>query len=301
MAFNLRKILFYFLFIVLSYSVPLFYNLGDSLAYQKFYDSLHGVSIIQSFILARHTISANEPLAVLFYWLGSNLGVPKLFFNTILNIFLFHFYFTFLNKYKVSFFNIFLLCFSWYFFILIGPAERLKLSFIFLFVFFNHSSNFLLIISFLFHFSISIFSFFYFSLNGNLFNFFRKLSLINFFVLIFSFIILVYFFVPLLLTKIPENPVFSFSLIPTLLLLLSFFYYFPKRFSVNLISFFLIIPLFFVFGPSRLNMLLYFVFLHIFIVSGKSNSFFFVAINLYNFFKGLYFIYLVLSFGTAFP
>jgi hypothetical protein len=301
MRVNLKYLLFFPLILFISVYIPFSYTNGDLYHYAKFWDSTVGVSLAEAIINQRIFISSNEILYGTTVWAFSNANLDRLLFLSFFNFLLLHFFVKFLIKHQVSTLNIFLLSMSWYIFILVGPAERLKFAYLFIFAFFYSGNRILFFLSILFHFS-SLFTLYAYSLmkfrigdiKKYIFNF-------KFYILLMPVLATGAYIFPFLLTKIPAIPLFTFDFLPSIILLLFIGLFSKQSIFQVLVLILLLLPFFLYLGGTRLNMIILFVFIYFMVIDGKSNNIVFYLVNIYNFIKGIFFLYLVGLYGTAFP
>lgn len=147
---NKINLKFFFLFIYITFIFFLLksYTGGDQLIYDNFYNYIKDKSYIYSLYNSYYSITAFEPIFILFYWISSNLGIEKIIYSTILNIVLIFGIIKIIKKYQISDLIGFLLLFNFYLLVLLTSAERLKLSYIFIIYGFLASRKYQLLLYF---------------------------------------------------------------------------------------------------------------------------------------------------------
>jgi hypothetical protein len=115
-----------------SYSLLSYYVRGDQTHYHNFYNLIKGAPFSQVGPIALSAISSAEPLSWLVLWAGSNLGVDKNIWISILNVFLIVGLVALLQKHRAPWYVVALLLTNFYVIVLMTGAERLKIAYIFL-------------------------------------------------------------------------------------------------------------------------------------------------------------------------
>lgn len=108
------------------------YLYGDQIYYRELYESLASASIYEIRQLQLILTGSAEPLYGLVAWLGAQVMADKDVFFSIINTFFGLLLLRLLLKNSASAPFIVLLFLNYYVFVLFGPAERLKVSFMFL-------------------------------------------------------------------------------------------------------------------------------------------------------------------------
>lgn len=127
-----------FLFVLFAVALPFsfvlleVYTYGDQVYYHKFYADIYGLNFSELPVVAKNVIDSNEPLAWLVFWVGSNLGIYKNLWMTMLNMVLYLGLLILLLKNKAPWYVFFLICTNFYLIVLVTSAERLKISYIFI-------------------------------------------------------------------------------------------------------------------------------------------------------------------------
>lgn len=115
-----------------SYYLLSLYLDGDQRHYHELYDTLYGASIYDILNIAFQYVTSSEPISAFILWLGSNLGIEKNIYISILNVFFILGIFILARIYRVSWPMLLLLLTNFYVIVLMTSAERLKISFIFI-------------------------------------------------------------------------------------------------------------------------------------------------------------------------
>ena len=151
----LIPILTFFSFILIT-----LYVAGDQVYYRDFYAKIASASYAESFIIAKGTIGASEPLSIFILWIGSTLGIDKDLFITFLNSILIYSLYKLSVKYRFGFVIFVFFALNFYIVVLMTGAERLKIGYIFLFLsilFEGRFRIFLIAMSVLAHFQMFLF------------------------------------------------------------------------------------------------------------------------------------------------
>jgi hypothetical protein len=130
--FSISRVILVFLSFPISLSFLQFYISGDQVHYHNFYNSIQGVPFSEVGPIALSSISSAEPLSWLVLWTGSNLGVDKNIWISILNVFLIVGLVALLQKHRAPWYVMALLLTNFYVIVLMTGAERLKIAYIFL-------------------------------------------------------------------------------------------------------------------------------------------------------------------------
>lgn len=108
------------------------YTHGDQIFYHIFYEKIAGLSYWDVGLVAKNEIDSSEPLTWLVLWTGSNLGIDKNAWISLLNVVLTTGLFALLMRHKAPWYVVLLIFTNFYFLVLITSAERLKISYIML-------------------------------------------------------------------------------------------------------------------------------------------------------------------------
>lgn len=301
MRVNIKYILFLPLIIFVSVYIPFAYTNGDLYHYAKFWDSTVDVSLAEAIINQRIFVSSNEVLYGTIIWAFSNINIERLLFLSIFNFLLLHFFVMFLIKHQVSLINILLLLMSWYIFVLLGPAERLKFAFLLIFAFFYTGKRVLIVSAILFHFTSLFTIYTHLLLTYRISDLKKHIFKFKFYMLLVPAVITGVYIFPFLVTKIPSLPLLTIDFLPSIILLLIIGLFSKQSIFRVLVAILFLLPFFLYFGGTRLNMIMAFVFIYFMVINKKSNNILFYLVNIYNFIKGIYFLHLVGLYGTAFP
>lgn len=123
--------------IIFIYSMVLIspYIEGDQEHYRKFYEAIQNTSLFDTFKLSVDYLGAYEPMSLIVLWLGSQMGIDKDIYISLLNVTLISLLVLFLIKNKTNPTLIILFITNFYLIVLMTGAERLKIAYIFLMVF----------------------------------------------------------------------------------------------------------------------------------------------------------------------
>ena len=312
----IRKIVTVYIFLF-TYFIAQFYTENDQFLYNKSYDAIKGLSLIEAFASYNLNLGSSEPIYFLISWVSSNLELSKNLIMSISNAILANIIFRVFNKLNTSIYIIvFIICTNYYLFGLYFAAERLKFAFIFLFLAFLVHENFkkkylYFFLSFITHVQILVI------LAGSLFaNIFEWLMLflkksklkftLKYFIAFFVLIIAIIFLFDYLLKKLSNyseiassNDFISNIFQSILFLILSLLYTDDKRRTI--LIFLIIIFSASILGPGRVTMMAYMFFM--FYSSKFKNGFNFglISTSLYFFVKSIYFIIYVFQIGHGYP
>lgn len=123
--------LFFIVVFTFSFYFSSAYQLGDQVHYRAFYYDLQTASIDQILFLQLVHIGSSEPLYGLIAWLGAYASIDKDVYFSIINALLCLFLLKFLIKNSANIIYITLVFVNFYLLVLMGSAERLKVSFLF--------------------------------------------------------------------------------------------------------------------------------------------------------------------------
>ena len=124
--------LFLFGVFLYSYLLLTFYVEGDQSHYIKLYDALASATIFEVPWVAVKYVLAYEWVTFYILWLPAVLGVPKIIFISLSNVFLVFLLLKYLKSYNIKLILKILLIHSFYVLVLMTSAERLKFSYIFI-------------------------------------------------------------------------------------------------------------------------------------------------------------------------
>lgn len=290
------------------------YQGGDQFYYNFLYSSLKDINLLKLLLGKAFEISRIEPLSGLILWLGSNLGIDKNLYISILNVVLVCSLYTFLKRNFVSWPFIFLLLTNYYFVVLLTAAERLKISYLCIFlaliVISKKKSAFLFLITPLAHLQ----SFLYFPSVYIITNISKKFPIFlkDYLVsrksiyLFFSSIILV-----LILLFFLRDPIFfkmetyfgmrfQISVFFRIIAIHAILIFLSKR---KYLSFFVMLPFYpmiFFLGDERINMLVFSIFVYILIAEKRLHGFLVFLILSYFSIKTIFFIKKIIIYGNGF-
>ena len=106
------------------------YTEGDQYYYRLFYSELAETSAIDVIPLAIKKVASVEPISLYILWGGSNLGINKDIFISLLNVIMLLGLFLLCRKYDIGPIPLFLLLTNFYIIVLMTGAERLKIAYI---------------------------------------------------------------------------------------------------------------------------------------------------------------------------
>lgn len=113
-----------------------YYQYGDLEHYKYFYDNIKSYSIIEGFAFYTSSLGASEPIYYIIVYIVSFLDINKeLFFTLINSVFGFCLSYSLL-KLRMHPLLLIPLFYNFYFLVLLGPAERLKMSLFFIILIF---------------------------------------------------------------------------------------------------------------------------------------------------------------------
>ncbi len=127
---------------LISYQVMPYYFLGDQFHYRDLYLNISDYPFPQAFDYYKSRIDSREPIYFSIVWFSSTIGLPKdslILFSNVLLVWLAFKIFIRIGAHP--FIAFFLICFTYYSFVLFFSAERLKFSLIFLLISFLLSKN----------------------------------------------------------------------------------------------------------------------------------------------------------------
>lgn len=290
------------------------YQGGDQFYYNFLYSSLKDINLLKLLSGQAFEISRIEPLSGLILWLGSNLGINKNVYISILNVILVCSLYTYLKRNFVSWPFIFLLLTNFYLVVLLTSAERLKISYIFIFlaliVLSKKKSAFLFLITPLAHLQ----SFLYFPsvyVITNISNKFpiflkdlkiSKKSIYLFFCTIIFILILLFLFRNPIFFKMETFFGFRFdiSVFFRIIAIHAILIFLSKR---KYLSFFVLLPFYaiiFLLGDERINMMVFCIFIYILITEKRLQGFLVFFILSYFSIKSIFFIKNIIIFGNGF-
>lgn len=138
------KIFYTFFLIVFgsfSYLYLSAYRFGDQFFYQNFYLNLTYAPVGDILFLQSFYTGSSEPLFGLIAWVGAKLSIEKNIYFSMLNAAFGVSLLLFLKNNAASTLYIILAFLNYYIFVMLGPAERLKVAFLFLLIAINFNSR----------------------------------------------------------------------------------------------------------------------------------------------------------------
>ncbi|TVU83839.1 hypothetical protein FQP85_08675 [Pseudoalteromonas neustonica] len=123
----------YFIVFGFSILISFYYIGGDQVHYSKVYSAIEGMPLKQAFLYYYQNLSSSEVIHFLYVYAGSNLGVPKALWLSIVNVMLFHVFIKFLLRVGFSYFLAYIIVITnFYIYMLYFAGERLKFGILFL-------------------------------------------------------------------------------------------------------------------------------------------------------------------------
>lgn len=110
------------------------YTGGDQIFYRAYYKAIAGVGLAQAYSLQSDMVGSAEPAFAFIMWVGSNLGIPKDSYISILNTVLVGSAIYALRSFRVHPALVLMTLSNFYFLVLLTGAERLKISYLLLFL-----------------------------------------------------------------------------------------------------------------------------------------------------------------------
>lgn len=156
---SLYQIIFATTVFILSLLVLPYYVGGDQFYYASLYNKYENATFDQIIPIGLKTISASEPFSLGLYWLGANIGIERILYESSLNALLSFQVARLALKNNVKFYIVTLMIFNSYLFAVYFSAVRLKICLIILL--FLHNSSYKIIksmafLSILGHYSIAL-------------------------------------------------------------------------------------------------------------------------------------------------
>ena len=125
-----KYLLVFIIVFLISYLLLGLYEYGDQVHYTKFYNDIKGYSFLEAYVMGYLYLTSFEPISIFILWSGSNLGIEKDIYISLLNSILAISVLRLCIIYEVKWYIIILLLSNYYLFVLYTGAERLKISFI---------------------------------------------------------------------------------------------------------------------------------------------------------------------------
>ena len=301
----------------LSQIVFSYYTLGDQVYYRILYERMDGASIWKILSIGQSTLHGSEPISLFFFWVGKNLSIEYIIFESTLNALFTYYLVKFLIKNDLSFGLIILILLNGYIFTLFFGLPRLKIAFLLILFFISSQKNFLdklSTLSIFAHYSIAIIfiAHFYIGIVKNKFKiFFLKRYIFYYFILFLIIISGAFFLKEFIAKKIlgySDKPFKLYDLIQFLFIILFTYFLLGKKYALKFAIIF-VIPLM-VLGGFRVNMLMFILIMYYFFTEGnikkinfknfslKNLSFLFFLI--YGVYKTLIYVKYTVLYGQAF-
>ena len=125
-----KYLLVFIIVFLISYLLLGLYEYGDQVHYRKFYNDIKGYNFLEAYVMGYFYLTSFEPISIFILWSGSNLGIEKDIYISLLNSILAISVLRLCIIYEVKWYIITLLLSNYYLFVLYTGAERLKISFI---------------------------------------------------------------------------------------------------------------------------------------------------------------------------
>lgn len=306
--------LIWFLFFVFSYSIIGYYDNGDQTYYRGFYNEASVTPITGLFTLMLAKLGALEPISGFLLWAGSNLGIEKDLYISIINAFFASSTYSMMRKYKAEPLDILLILLGFYTSVLFFSAERLKFAYLFLVLallyadsmksalfkglaLFSHFQTVLFLVSAI---SARISKGFIDVLTGN-----TKLTLgvaLAFVAVLFAVSGIAIYFQSIILDKFSSYYSGGIALQEGLrIILLTALCLLLLSRPVNVLA--IMLPLLiasFILGGDRVNMVAYSMALFLFLDEGKTHNILWRILAIYYVIKNIDFIHKVIQYGDGF-
>jgi len=276
---------------------------GDQIGYRKLYEALKGSNFFGAIVLTFSYVGGSEPIYAFIAWFGSNIGLEKDLYFSIINSFFCAIIIKYLYSKGASFIFIFLMLSNYYIIVLMTSAERLKIAIIIMFIALIYQKKTLLsnsfkLLSIMAHFQIAIYFFsisFLKTINILRSNRVKKKILLIIPIIIAIGGILVAQNISPIIHKISvyagsySNGLHIDLIRP--LILITVYYIATKKKTNAILVLISLLPFYYLFGGNRINILLFFLIVTLFIEAKKINHPLLTLIMFYYSFKGFHFAY----------
>ncbi|WP_324730743.1 hypothetical protein [Pseudomonas paeninsulae] len=296
-------------FLVSLYVFPYFTG-GDQFGYRSFYEGVSALSLFDAFDFYMNSLGTMEPGYFVFVFIFSSIFDKDFIFSTV-NFLFAYLGFLWLVRSRVSRWIVVLLCFNFYFFVLLFSAERLKFSILFFlcgvycFGFFRY---FFWIGSIFVH--VQVVSLLVSAQSSRFLMFLKSLSRgaagFDFFVLMIALLVLVAIFI-ILREHISSKFYFYYALAggyqglfkPVFFTLLAVIYA-KGKWAEALVAGLPIILLAFFVGSDRVTIISYFVFMYYGLNFRRGLNLAVISSSVYFAVKGVIFLSNIIRFGDGF-
>lgn len=300
-----KYLLVFIIVFLISYLLLGLYEYGDQVHYRKFYNDIKGYNFLEAYVMGYFYLTSFEPISIFILWSGSNLGIEKDIYISLLNSILAISVLRLCIIYEVKWYIIILLLSNYYLFVLYTGAERLKISFIiivFSLIVSNRKVSNLIYLSPLAHLQSMVLIVPKFLSDFQKSNLKRISSLFRNIFLFGIFASIIFFLKDGLIEKFSEyySSSWNFLEIIQLLILMTVYFIITKKLKESLLIF---IPLFFIaiiLGNERVNMIGFVLATFLLMRNYKLNHPLYILLLFYFVVKSYFFINNIIFYGDGF-
>lgn len=300
-----KYLLVFIIVFLISYLLLGLYEYGDQVHYRKFYNDIKGYNFLEAYVMGYFYLTSFEPISIFILWSGSNLGIEKDIYISLLNSILAISVLRLCIIYEVKWYIIILLLSNYYLFVLYTGAERLKISFIiivFSLIVSNRKVSNLIYLSPLAHLQSMVLIVPKFLSDFQKSNLKRISSLFRNIFLFGIFASIIFFLKDGLIEKFSEyySSSWNFLEIIQLLILMTVYFIITKKLKESLLIF---IPLFFIaiiLGNERVNMIGFVLATFLLMRNYKLNHPLYILLLFYFVIKSYFFINNIIFYGDGF-
>ena len=300
-----KYLLVFIIVFLISYLLLGLYEYGDQVHYRKFYNDIKGYNFLEAYVMGYLYLTSFEPISIFILWSGSNLGIEKDIYISLLNSILAISVLRLCIIYEVKWYIIILLLSNYYLFVLYTGAERLKISFIiivFSLIVSNRKVSNLIYLSPLAHLQSMVLIVPKFLSDFQKSNLKRVSSLFRNIFLFGIFASIIFFLKDGLIEKFSEyySSSWNFLEIIQLLILMTVYFIITKKLKESLLIF---IPLFFIaiiLGNERVNMIGFVLATFLLMRNYKLNHPLYIMLLFYFVVKSYFFINNIIFYGDGF-
>lgn len=300
-----KYLLVFIIVFLISYLLLGLYEYGDQVHYRKFYNDIKGYNFLEAYVMGYFYLTSFEPISIFILWSGSNMGIEKDIFISLLNSILAISVLRLCIIYEVKWYIIILLLSNYYLFVLYTGAERLKISFIvivFSLIVSNRKVSNLIYLSPLAHLQSMVLIVPKFLSDFQKSNLKRISSLFRNIFLFGIFASIIFFLKDGLIEKFSEyySSSWNFLEIIQLLILMTVYFIITKKLKESLLIF---IPLFFIaiiLGNERVNMIGFVLATFLLMRNYKLNHPLYILLLFYFVVKSYFFINNIIFYGDGF-
>ena len=80
-----KYLLVFIIVFLISYLLLGLYEYGDQVHYRKFYNDIKGYNFLEAYVMGYFYLTSFEPISIFILWSGSNLGIEKDIYISLLN------------------------------------------------------------------------------------------------------------------------------------------------------------------------------------------------------------------------